>query len=459
MKSIVCVNVEIPTVANELDYISNGSLRDYDIVVFDPTLPWQDRIDFTGGGSCISIEGGAELIKARAHWSHEIQSALKAGKTVFIVLASHKEDATATGYTTGARSARTYQTATIDNYSFIPGTLKVRNSVGRSIQVKDPSFKNLYQIVKDITEYKVVFEDTSRMKTVFVAKDGAAVGGVVQFDLWPGSLVLVPYFNFAAAGFTEPSQDEDDDGDVWSAKALQTSHAFVGQLIAVDQLLRGTSSSTPPPDWLSKCAKPSAVADVHRAIAEIDAQIEKLGRQRSEEALRLNDLTQYSHLLFETGKTLEKAIEKALRLLGYSVETLRVGDLEIDHVVVGPSGRRMIGESEGKDTSAIDITKFRQLESNIGEDFEREDVEEPAKGLLFGNGFRLSPPEDRAEQFTRKSLTNASRLGSALIRTTDLYKISLHLLDHPQDEAFRTACRAAIEDTSGGIVEFPTSQQ
>lgn len=165
----------------------------------------------------------------------------------------------------------------------------------------------------------------------------------------------------------------------------------------------------------------------------------------------------YSHLLYETGKLLESAIEKVLRLIGYEVDTLRIGDLEIDHVIVGPNRIRMIGESEGKDNSAIDINKFRQLESNIGEDFEREEVGTPAKGLLFGNGFRLSPPAGRAEQFTHKSLINAGRLGSALIRTADLYPVAVYILDNPDDDAFKASCRAAIEDTSGGIVQFPRS--
>lgn len=171
--------------------------------------------------------------------------------------------------------------------------------------------------------------------------------------------------------------------------------------------------------------------------------------------LRRAGVLEYSHLLYETGKPLEHAIEKVLRLLGYSVETLRIGDLEIDHVITGPSGRRLIGESEGKDSSAIDISKFRQLESNIGEDFERDEIDQPAKGVLFGNGFRLTAPAGRAEQFTLKSLTNARRLGSALIRTADLYTVAIHLLDHPDDDAFKAACRAAIEDTVGGIVKFP----
>lgn len=115
----------------------------------------------------------------------------------------------------------------------------------------------------------------------------------------------------------------------------------------------------------------------------------------------------------------------------------------------------MIGESEGKDNNAIDISKFRQLETNIREDFEREEVDQHAKGLLFGNGFRLSVPSERAEQFTAKCLTNATRFGAALVRTADLYKVAVHLIDHPDDEYFKNACRAAIEDTVGGIVQLP----
>jgi len=115
----------------------------------------------------------------------------------------------------------------------------------------------------------------------------------------------------------------------------------------------------------------------------------------------------------------------------------------------------MIGETEGKDTSAVDISKFRQLESNIGEDFERDAVSEPAKGLLFGNGFRLTDPGQRAEQFTAKSLKNAARLGVSLVRTVDLYPVAIHLVDNPDDEAFKVGCRSAIEETAGSIVQFP----
>lgn len=452
MKSIVSVNIDIPTVQNALSYLSEGSLRDYDIAIFYPELPWQSRIEFSAGGSCISIEGTSLLTKAALHWSRELSGALAAGKTVFVVLNAYEEDQAATGSTMTSKTSRSYQTTTINNYSVIPGKLRFRNARGRSVVVKDPAYRGLYDAIKEVAEYRVVFEAPTSMHMVFAAKDGTTIGGVVTSQDWPGSLVLLPHFDFLADGLTE-SADDGEEG--WTEKALKISHALVGQLVAIDRMLKGAADLTPPPDWLSGIERPKAVDEIEGAIAERDEEIEKLRRQREEEEVRKANILEYSHLLYETGKPLERAVEKALRLLGYTVETLRIGDLEIDHVIVGPSGKRMIGESEGKDSSAVDISKFRQLESNIGEDFEREEVAQPAKGLLFGNGYRLSAPKERAEQFTQKCLINASRLGSALVRTADLYAVAFHLLNHPDDHAFRTVCRAAIEDTAGGIVTFP----
>ena len=452
MKSLVCVNTQIPTVEDELDYSSDGSLRDYDIVVFDPTLPLYSRVEFSAGGSCISIEGATQFAKASSHWFGELSDALAAGKTIFVILSPFRTDQAATGSTMTSKSTRNYNTTSINNYSVIPANLKVRNARGRSITVKDPAYKTLYGIIKEIAEYRVVFEAPTSMHTLFTAKDGTAIGGLARLEGRPGSLVLLPHFDFEADGYTETSAEGEED---WSEKALRASKALVGQLVAIDRMIRGSSELTPPPNWVEAFAKPKVIEEIESAITAIDAQIEELRVQRSAESLRMADVSEYSHLLYETGKPLEHAIEKVLRLLGYTVETLRIGDLEIDHVIVSPTGLRMIGESEGKDSSAIDISKFRQLESNIGEDFERDDVDHPAKGLLFGNGFRLSAPETRAQQFTQKSLTNAGRLGSALIRTADLYAVAVHLLDHPEDEEFKAACRAAIEETAGGVVVFP----
>jgi len=452
MKSIVCINNQIPTVAEQLSYDSGGSLRDYDIIIFDPVLPYYERINFSGGGSCLTIESSERFSRSSSHWHREISGAIAAGKTVFVILNKIEEDQATTGYTTPTKGSRNYNTFKVNNYSAIPYDLRIRNSNGRFVVVKDNNYKNLHDTIKDIIEYRVVFDHPPSVKSVFSAKDGTVIGGVVKFDKAPGSLVFLPYFSFDDDKFVD---DGDDGAEIWNKQALKLSHALVAQLVSIDRLLRGSGELTSPPGWVDKYAKPKAVEEIDGLIAEVQARLDELKRQRDEHVARKADILEYTHLLYESGKPLERAIEKVLRLLDYSVETLRIGDLEIDHVIVGPAGIRMIGEAEGKDTSAIDISKFRQLESNIGEDFERDEVDEPAKGLLFGNGFRLSDPAGRAEQFTQKSLTNAKRLGSALIRTADLYPVAVHLLDHPEDESFRSACRAAIEGSAGGVVSFP----
>ncbi|MCU4162301.1 hypothetical protein AiwAL_19865 [Acidiphilium sp. AL] len=451
MKSIVCINHEIPTVHDQIDYLSSESLRDYDIAIFDPAFPNLSRIEFSGGGSCLAIEATEALTKALAHWSAELRGALQSGKTAFILLNEFEQDSAATGSSMKSRNQRTYNTKYIENYSAIPVRIDAKNAKGRKVNVKDGRFRNLYDIIAQITEYRVILTATNDMEVIFSAKDGAAVGSIIRPEGLPGSLVLLPYFSFDTETFTE-----DEDGRlVWTDQAIQTSHALIGQILAIDKTIRGAAGLTPPPNWIVNARSPALGAAIDVAIADIDAQIEDLNNERSEREQAKSDLAGYTHLLYETGKPLERAITKTLQLLGYEVDTLRIGDLEIDHVIVGPSGKRMIGEAEGKDTSAIDIGKFRQLASNIQEDFAREKVDAPAKGLLFGNGYRLMPPENRGEQFTRKSLTNALLHGTALIRTADLYPVAVHLLDHPEDDDFRTACRAAIEDTAGAIVSFP----
>ena len=82
--------------------------------------------------------------------------------------------------------------------------------------------------------------------------------------------------------------------------------------------------------------------------------------------------------MYESGKPLENAVIKALKILGYSAENYDDGKLELDQVIISPEGDRFIGECEGKDNKDIDITKFRQLQDGLNADFEREEVSEKA---------------------------------------------------------------------------------
>jgi len=381
-----------------------------------------------------------------------VATALKNGKTVFFVLSQNKHDRGAVSYQT-VKGSRNYQTKNVDNYSLLPSQeIKVRNASGKTIIAKDPLFRGLLSSCKELFYYQVVIEDFKFNKIGFTTKDGTPIGGVIRFKDWPGALVLLPYLDFSDEDFSEISEDDEI---TWSNKALSFSSAFVSQVAAIDKALKSASSITPPPEWMQEIETPKEILYLNNQALEFDRKIEELKKERSKLVSRKNELLNVTHLLYENGKNLEAAINLALKLIGYDVESLRIGDFEVDHVIISPNGTRFIGESEGKDNSAIDITKFRQLESNIGEDFERDEIETPAKGILFGNGFRLMAPSERPDQFTQKCLTNAKRLGSILIRTSDLYALAVYILDNPDCEDFKVACRNAIESTSGEIVTFP----
>ncbi len=113
-----------------------------------------------------------------------------------------------------------------------------------------------------------------------------------------------------------------------------------------------------------------------------------------------------------------------------------------------------MGEAEGTDNRAINIDKLSQLERNLQEDFAREEITAFAKGVLFGNAYRLIPLDDRKAFFTAKCLSGAKRSKVALIRTPDLFKVAKYMKSN-KDAAFAKACRAAIVRAQGEIVIFP----
>jgi hypothetical protein len=144
-----------------------------------------------------------------------------------------------------------------------------------------------------------------------------------------------------------------------------------------------------------------------------------------------------------------------LRILGFTAEGFDDGDSEFDAVFLDPTGRRLLGEAEGKNDKAVNIDKLDQLERNVQEDFgKREDSTEYAKGVLFANAFRLLPPAERSDYFSAKCVAGAKRLAVALVRTPDLFAVARYLRENP-DPDFAALCRRAILETAGAVVEFP----
>tara|TARA_R110002096_G_scaffold433083_1_gene651141 strand:+ start:191 stop:1549 length:1359 start_codon:yes stop_codon:yes gene_type:complete len=449
MKKIAAINAKLPADIDEVKFFSSTSLLDYDIIVVNPAFPYMNRIDFSGGGSCISIESGQSLVKAIRHWRQELDDALTAGKTIFVLLNSQKQDSYATGYTTPRKGSTNYSTSSIDNYSMLPFSLTVRNATGSQIKTTDSRFSNLLDTVKDQSEFRVIV--TSKLASnLFSPKSADGVlGGILRKNGISGRTVLLPYFDLSQM------YEEIDGHYEWTKEATSKGQRLIGELVAIDKALTSENAETPKPAWLESIQKSALAARIVSNITLVETDILRLQAKRKSLVSDLFEAERYSALLYENGKALEAVVEDSLKLFGYKVENFATGDIEIDHIIVGPSGLRMIGETEGKDTAAISIAKFRQLETNINEDFSREDVKAPAKGVLFGNGERLIDPKERQIGFTDKCLTNAKRLGTVLVNTKDLYPAVAYLLDNPDDEEFKKAVRDSLENTVGQVASFP----
>jgi hypothetical protein len=81
-------------------------------------------------------------------------------------------------------------------------------------------------------------------------------------------------------------------------------------------------------------------------------------------------------------------------------------------------------------------------------------VDTPAKPVLFGNAFRLSPLSERGEPFTAKCMSAAATSSTALVFTPDLFAAVQYLLANPPDTAYARQCRSAILGTAGQV-SFP----
>lgn len=289
-------------------------------------------------------------------------------------------------------------------------------------------------------------------KVLLTTKTGDKVVGAKITGKDKGTIILLPQLQFDDEAFTE--FDDETGNEYWSSEAMSIGRSLVTHLVEIDKALRSNKQITPTPNWALD-SKYSLVQEtrISASIIQISHKIEELVEKKSSLETELQVAGGLRRLLFEKGNELEEAILEALRLMEFSVERFIDSDSEFDSVFVSDEGR-FIGEAEGKDRSAININKLSQLERNIQEDFARDEVTEYAMGVLFGNAYRLTEPEDRNDFFTEKCLTGAARSGVTLIRTPDLFLVAKYLKENTDDE-FSKLCREAIKDAAGSVVVFP----
>jgi len=458
-KSIVVLGTSFPH--EEVDFQSLSSqisLLDYDISVFDPDISSFRSFSLKDylGKPALNDTGSFKLKEQMAHWRREIIEVMKAGKTVFILLKELQEVYVATGkkeYSgTGRNRQETMMVTNYSNYNLIPGEINFINSKGTSMKLygRDNVLTTYWAELRDFSAYRV-FISGAGVRPLVVTKTGnKTVGAYIKYEDSQGTLVLLPYIDFGRADFTRTTRTGNE---YWTDKAKQAGKQFISAISGVDDLLKEGREFTPAPDWTTQDRFVLAAEQkIRNELLKLEAKIDTIQKEKEQLQQALAPEMELKGLLYEKGKPLETAILKSLKLMGFKATRYRDSDSEFDAVFESEEGR-CIGEAEGKDNKAINIDKFRQLETNIQEDFARDEVQNMARGVLVGNAYRLLPPEERSDFFTEKCINASQSLNVALVRTIDLFHVARYISDKADTE-FAKKCRQAILETVG-VVVFP----
>ena len=202
---------------------------------------------------------------------------------------------------------------------------------------------------------------------------------------------------------------------------------------------------TPAPPWVKEF-KLLGEEELDSKAIGIQNEIEKLQENKIEIEEEKNEITQYKGLLFEQGSELEELVIKSFKKLGFEAENRKMDDLEHDVVFESSEGKGL-AEIEGKDNDAVHISKLDQLNRAVDEDFELRG--EYPQGILIGNHYRLTNPENRKEAFTEKVHIVAKKKSFGLLTTYEIFKAVQYILENPDDTEFKQKCRNRILKTIG----------
>lgn len=460
-KKILSVGFVFP--GNMIEFVpldSNRSLLDADLVIFRPSVEPFVGVQVFGstyqGKPSLSEDLSFRLQDAAAHWRRQIQLVLEAGKNVILILTDPHEVFVDTGrreYSGTGRNQRTTRIVqSFNNYLLFPRFYEEMVAAAGAQMVLTEQGQFLGQYWKDFgaaSTYRVAFKASK--VTPLITTRGANLVVACRFVLAgvKGHVLALPPIQ---AYDVEPSHYSDRK---WSKEDKRIGQQLSSAFLTLDGLLRPSGGKTPVPDW----AKADEFLllrerELMQSILVVDQHIAQALEKRANLSKELANEAELRGLLYESGGPLENAILIALRILGFTAQRLKSGQSEFDAVFVSPEGR-FLGEAEGKENKQVNIDKLRQLEMNIQEDFEREDVTEHARGVLFGNAYRMQQPPERPDAyFSEKCLAAAARSKTALIRTTDLF-VAAKVVKDSGDLGYAAACRKAILEQGGKVVVFP----
>ena len=471
-KSILAYGFDLPNVDGfePVSLTSERSMLDADVIAVELSLDGFRTSGFHEGLPNLTEHSSAKFRETIVRWHSHMETALNSGKTVVIFLTKVKNAFYYTGEKenvgTPGRPRMEVIVSPCSNYDFIPVQLADMSvSNGSSFKIMKEGADLLDQYWTNFglfSSYRCYFKSDAGWRPLLATKGGEHdVAASVRVG--KGTLLLLPEVDWShlpqpvntSGGF---DKFDDDDGDyvTWPEEYKQFTFRLRDSLLSLDRRLRAVGERSDAPDWVaSPVYRMSSESSLELEMLGITEQIASLSSKYTAMSLQLDAEGELRSLLYETGPRLEAAVREALKVLKFDVYHFESEDSEFDAIFSSYEGR-FIGEVEGRDSKAIDVKKASQLHRNLSEHYARDDVDQMATGVLFGNAFRLTCPIDRESSFTPKVITFAETVKLVLVRTPDLFAAARHV-KNTGDEVFAKLCRQAIADGRGAIVQFPAT--
>ena len=258
---------------------------------------------------------------------------------------------------TGRNRQTTLQVALKNTYDVLPVSLQGLTPRGGTEITQYASIGPLAaywaQFGQD-SAYEVYFEVTTGVTPILGTKgrEKSCWGGWSDFKEG-GALVLLPpiYWDEEALRYKQGHLQ------VWKKDGIAFGKRVLNALVEAAEALRRAGERSPAPEWAKAPQYETQLEMKLRSdLEEFDSKMTALADARKTKQSELEEAAVLKWLLFETGKPLERAILKALILLGFSAEPFKNAESEFDAIFVSPEGR-CLGEAEGKDNKAVNVGK------------------------------------------------------------------------------------------------------
>jgi hypothetical protein len=316
-----------------------------------------------------------------------------------------------------------------DRYSWLPapaglawGPPFLRAAEGKNVNIVVDAhpFADVFREHRKEAFYRAVFDDRQsafRQAGRVLATGGASAPISVEFSVLGGRVVFVPSF-----------------GDTVTER-----HKLAEHIVDACRQLVGAAPREDAPYWTRSMAVPG-LEQVEAELEETEAAFKEAEARLEAVRERQRELAAHRELLWQEGMAFDRAVARALALLGFTVASAPG-----DPLTVESEGKRAFVETGASREQVVEwpyVHLQRRLEDHLLKQGEQ------LKGIVAVNGRRLFEPMNRQDRFTEPLRIACENYRYTLMTGETLFALVQRALGGA-DEAALIGMRRRIMSTNG----------